>query len=1455
MAYQDGFRQGVTGLDPLAALREPITSLLGVSAEAASALGSLGIVTVFDLATAPVFQVAREIAEMAEGRGNSAMARLGIVPGGLLDSGRVIAPEALAAAPVADLNAVDDAQASALTAQLQVEAIGELGRWSAFRAAQEVLAAATVPDSSDDGAGELVPRLGEFPTERRFYQSVIIDHVAAGQTTDLAAAGPVDISPTVGAGFGFAAPAVGARLTFAQSWFAHSVTLGNLLHSVALAAGESTRIAMLDWSQQISASGTEDITQAEQLTQATSHNRAVSEVQDAVAQEAQTGFSQTHAEASTISGGGGFGLSLGRLTLGGSVSGSGTTSDAWSFSASTGSRNLAASMNQKVMDSTQQAASSVRNRRASIVKEVSEQEHEAVSTRIVANYNHMHALTVQYFEVVELYRVSTHLHQVERCLFVPMKLVNFTDTLVAHYRGVLADAVLDQRARELLTTEYGVVRVHPVLPMRRPINVFGHLTGVQVMALSTSPATAPATPAPDGPPSGAPGSAAAASAASSAAGTGPAAAASAAAAAASALATSAPGSWSAGEMARAARIIAAGPARPGTSDLFLPDDAELAGISFSGAAPDGSAVPINAVQVRLRTGEARHLTAAGPTDWSLATPVPLQDIEDVRVSSSATARFDGQITLQLSYHGARFPLTAPLAVAGQAVLTEVLAIGAPESGAELLEHLQQNQLHYSQAIWRSLDASSIALLLSAYSFESLPVADLIDPNPIMIAGNYVVFRMPGFTRTAGLQESPNGASASDAETAIRKSWDAWLTTRGLVLGADVAAEELVSVPTGGVFAEAVLGRSNAAELLDATRFWNWQDSPIPLQPPEIAAIQMQSRAQPTDVTPGQLGAPVLNIMNPTALPDPAGLAPTLAALQNGNMFRDMSGLAATVGLAQALGQATSTAATEAGKQAAANLAVAAQKDIEAKRIAAQKDIEEKRIAAQLGMTAMSAPGGGSGTPMNISESGALLNTAKAMDTQAPKGQPTTGSSNPSSSGGGGPHMPSASGSLQTAGSGSRADDVLRRALWGSLGIPGADIIPAALGSGSGSGSGGTGSAGMASATSPFRTSVPNALTPDHTLQTAFDPNASLLSNINPGLTGKEDAAVVIVALSDSPTDPRPYAGNGSGMTDMYYSGSMLKNAAMYAAYQLRAAMNDLGPALTDGSDTDIFKQVSNAFDAQMRAAVPRITKANKITSDMLTPKYDQIFTITHSSPITFDFKTGPDDWADTDHSDPDPTKWVESHLASTFYKNLRRMIVGSHNDSAGVCIRALGYNTINGALQSAGLFKPTTGKGIWLAGDYANWQVVTVNSLNDGPVKQATTCLDMARLLVLINDDNLVENDVHSHPDTGNLEMKDLLEDAVGDPGAPSLLKRAATVPFTVLQSKIGVGELKGGSCTKANRDRCTYSEAAVVQHSSGRKFAVVFQNLVFLKDNPTAWNDGLQKIVDAISKTIDAYP
>lgn len=130
---------------------------------------------------------------------------------------------------------------------------------------------------------------------------------------------------------------------------------------------------------------------------------------------------------------------------------------------------LAAQFAQQINDRSQQNASSVRNRRASIVREVSQTEHESVSTRVVTNYNHMHALTISYYEVVQAFRTTTQLEQAERCLFVPVKLADFSDQAsIDRWRLVLADAALTAAARRQLTVEYGVVEVIPQDATRQP---------------------------------------------------------------------------------------------------------------------------------------------------------------------------------------------------------------------------------------------------------------------------------------------------------------------------------------------------------------------------------------------------------------------------------------------------------------------------------------------------------------------------------------------------------------------------------------------------------------------------------------------------------------------------------------------------------------------------------------------------------------------------------------------------------------------------------------------------------------------------------------------------------------------------------------------------------------------------------------------------------------------------
>lgn len=1037
VSFRDGVDHRFAKLDPLAVLGMPPTALLTVSASGATALAGLGISTVLDLAASPTFGFCSLLASAA--LAGEAGPFLGRVPAEFIDPGAPSALEDFLDSDASVLRVISTQLAADMASTLLIRSAGDLGRYPPFHVARAVLAAATGSTLADAEPGsELVPRLGEFPTERHYYTTLVIDQVSTTATTDLATAGAIDLSPTVSATFGFSAPAIGARLTFAQSWFAQGLTLGNLLHSVALAPGESTRIAVLDWSRRTSASGTESISESERLTNNATHNRAVSEVQDAVATEVQSGFSHTDSKSTTAQGGAGLGVSLGPVSFGASGSAASNSTSANSFSTSFGTRNLAASMNQRVMDSTQQSASSARNRRASVVKEVSETEHEQVSTRILANYNHMHAMTVQYFEVIELYRVASQLHQVERCLFVPMKLVTFDRAMVLRYQGVLRRAALDASVSGLLNSEFSMVRVSPVAKVSRFGSIFDGATvlntavaGRALAAITTNPTTpatsATATPSttatetPPTPPSSVP-----------------------------ALAAGKLLAWDGDELSRLAGLTGRPVFLAGAADPLLPEDAELTGLSLSVTSSASATSTVSALTVLLRSGTRVAATDAGQGQWSLPAPIGVDDIAEVLMSTGATA-FSGKVALQLSYRAARFPVSVPAEVAANASATKVMGFANSDVSPQLLAHLNENRLHYSQAIFRSLDPSSIALLLSGFTWKGQPVADQVDPNPIGLAGNYLVLRMPGFLVGVGIADRT--PRAGDRDLLAHQEWKQWLDDRGLTVGSAEGVEQLVPIPTGGVFAEAVLGRSNAAEKLDATRFWNWQDSPIPLQPPEIAAIQMGSRAQPIDVTPGQLGQPVLNIVNPTALPDPAGLGAMVGALQNGSMFRDMSGLAATIALAQSTAGNSSEGAASAGQLANQNLLVAA-----------QKEIEQMRIAAQVAMAAMGMPGGQGGTPSNISEMGAMINSAKAHDAEkgAGKADAAGGESGGGSSGGGGSgggnnsdgdsgssfddtFMDDGSGtgfgaSSSGAGSGSLGDHAFGRALFGNLGMPAGDFI-------------------------------------------------------------------------------------------------------------------------------------------------------------------------------------------------------------------------------------------------------------------------------------------------------------------------------------------------------------------------------------------------------------------------------
>ena len=140
----------------------------------------------------------------------------------------------------------------------------------------------------------------------------------------------------------------------------------------------------------------------------------------------------------------------------------------------------------------------------------------------------------------------------------------------------------------------------------------------------------------------------------------------------------------------------------------------------------------------------------------------------------------------------------------------------------------------------------------------------------------------------------------------------------------------VAIPTRGVYCEAVMGACNSCEFKEEERFWRWEESPIPDQPPAILPISTDTRrAEPPDLTAKDLPAAIVAMQTAPAAPDPTGLGALFGLLGQSGIFRDMAGLEGTQrNAAAALEGAFQTATTFGTKAADLALQGAMAKDID-----------------------------------------------------------------------------------------------------------------------------------------------------------------------------------------------------------------------------------------------------------------------------------------------------------------------------------------------------------------------------------------------------------------------------------------------------------------------------------------------------------------------------------------------
>lgn len=288
-------------------------------------------------------------------------------------------------------------------------------------------------------------------------------------------------------------------------------------------------------------------------------------------------------------------------------------------------------------------------------------------------------------------------------------------------------------------------------------------------------------------------------------------------------------------------------------------------------------------------------------------------------------------------------------------------------------------------------------------------------------------------------------------------------------------------------------------------------------------------------------------------------------------------------------------------------------------------------------------------------------------------------------------------------------------------------------------------------------------------------------------------AISIVAVHGAAPDlDCRHAGISFG--DVYFSGSLPKVVAMYAAFELRRAVN-MDPAITGAGNAAAAQAAMRAqFNPLISGASAIISANGQVTPDMKVPKYDQIFATipTDTGQLFFEFNL-------------------------QFSTLMRKMIVESDNGAAGACVKALGYSWINGVAERGGFFFTPSQTGVWLAGTYGGgWPAVRVPSVNDGPTAQGMTCFDTANMYAHLLQGDLGAPFLDSSP-----KMLELLSAAANfDFSFIDWERRNDVSPkkYRVTHTKIGIGPTTSGNLL---------SEATILHHlDTGNQFIVVLQNI-----------------------------
>jgi len=692
----------------------------------------------------------------------------------------------------------------------------------------------------------------------------------------------------------------GHVLRFKQEWVADGYSMGNLLYSLPLAPGQKKQIAVVDWERRESAARTESVDERESLSAMLDRDRDINEIVTGTINESVRGGSS--ASNSSFAGGLGVGAILGPVGAllgvgGGTASASGK---AWQDS----SRSTAASALNQLRDRTIQSASSVRSQRSSVVQTMRQGERVTATTESVANYNHCHAITVQYFEVLRHLLVRQRLVDVQECLFVPLLMSWFTRDKARRWRNTLRTSVpaalregfdaLDRIANSYAGSDFPIGRYADE-----------NLVAVDGDLRIRFQLTRPRDDEDD---------------------------------------EFDPDNWN-----PLLKLFGFDPAD--FYKQFLKDQAFKDRVFLEQMGPRIANAVVSLLRVQaLKTDGSTADLKIDPTllttfanDQSLYVtlrmsadlpPVSRAAIKALVISSrlqlpglpfvidalpagsrviveSATMRYrtDHFSDYLVNDGFVRNDLTGLDDVRIETPLNRRELRNPREEDKErvrnLLDHLNENIERYHHVLWARMSPDRRYMLLDGFEAPNSggrSVASVVENELIGIVGNCLVLPVsPGVhldpTFDQSVEDPVDLLEHYEPNTPIEPS--------------------RIAIPTRGVYAEAVMGACNSCEVKEEERFWRWEESPIPDSPAAILPVSTESRrAEPPDLEAKDFPTPIVAFQNTPAAPDPTGLGAAFSLLGQSGVFKDITGLEGTQRNAAAALQGAFQTATTFGTKAA-----------------------------------------------------------------------------------------------------------------------------------------------------------------------------------------------------------------------------------------------------------------------------------------------------------------------------------------------------------------------------------------------------------------------------------------------------------------------------------------------------------------------------------------------------------